>query len=124
MAGVISARDISRFTCGDCHIFARRLAMETGWTLATFGTVEGLPAAHAFVIHPSGDAVDIQGRRSMAEFQSDWRWSSASGIVLTWDSWDELAAHNGETGDWSTADGGPYSYLRASQLAPTVVAAC
>jgi hypothetical protein len=119
--------DIDRFTAGDCHIFARRLAAITGWTLATFGTDEDHPVDHAFVIHPSGDAVDIQGRRSLAAFQSDWDWLGGSQRnVIRWPTWGALAAFDGlinDTGDWSRPDLGNYSYLRAAQLAP-VVAAC
>lgn len=62
-----------RFTAGDCHILAAAIHDLAGWPIATFVTAwEGTPVLHAFCVHPSGDAVDVEGRQPMAAFRESW----------------------------------------------------
>lgn len=99
--------DITRFTEGDCHVLAFRLHRVTGWTLATFG-FGSQPVSHAFVICPDGDALDVEGKRPMAEFLRKW----GEDKVLTWtlDTWPDKF--------WEREPCfGRYSYRRARVIA-------
>src|SRR4051812_23319835 len=68
----ITPRDIYRFTCGDCHIFAYALHRITGWPVATFVDDGGEAITHAFCVMPDGRAADIQGLHLMRDFKRSW----------------------------------------------------
>lgn len=103
--------DVSRFTNGDCLAFARQLHLYTGWTLGAYD--RNGPDAHAFCWHPSGDVVDIKGRRSVREMRAEW--SAVFPILkhrrLARFAWSDF-------NEWDTPD--PYSRRRARLLAPIV----
>jgi hypothetical protein len=60
-----------RFSYGDCHILAMRIHRLTGWPIATFCDSCG-PHTHAFVRHPDGDIVDVNGKQTEQEFRLRW----------------------------------------------------
>lgn len=102
-------RDVYRFTCGDCHIFAKTIKrMRPHFKLATF-IYGDQPDNHAFVICPDGDALDVCGKKPLASFCSDWCQTPAD--IKVWDSARDLNRF------WSAPTFGDYSYRRAIQLA-------
>jgi len=105
----ISEADIERFTKGDCHILAHALHLRTGWPIHAFVEVGGIPAIHAFVVTPTGYALDIKGAVALAEFEREW----GVGAHLEVD-WHEIRR------EWPTLS--KYSYTRARLLAPALVA--
>lgn len=121
----ITDADVVRFTEGDCHIFARYLHHYTGWPLAAFtynwpwAEEEGIqlntPDLHAFVIHPSGDYVDIEGRCDPEEFKARWKPEGAREVSV-WGTPD----NPDWTWDWKDVQFGELSYWRALHLAPIV----
>lgn len=117
----ITANDVYRFTCGDCHIFASRLArITTHWMLATFVRPDddrfdpGQSHTHAFCVLPDGRCADIEGIRSEAEFRHHW---GETDPIKTWTSMRALIANNG---GWSRPTMSDYSYRRARELAPII----
>lgn len=106
--GPTEGRDNYRFTCGDCHILALRLHRLTGWQLATFACSNGDPCDHAFVIHPDGDAVDVNGKTNMEEFMKGW----GGGPIATW----TIPEFRKSTW-WQGPEFGHYSYARARIVA-------
>lgn len=105
----ITDRDISRFTEGDCHIFAAALEKLTGWPLHCF-TYQGAPSDHAFVVRPDGKAVDIEGVHEMREFKKAWHCHKYARFTRR-----QLIE-----AEWGGPVFGDYSYRRARQLAPVI----
>jgi hypothetical protein len=68
---VISARDIERFTRGDCLYLARALQQRTGWPIHSF-EFAGSPCLHAFVLMPDGRGLDVNGARGVTELSLEW----------------------------------------------------
>lgn len=111
--GPVSGRDNYRFTCGDCHILALRLHRLTGWELATFADANGHPIMHAFVIHPDGDAVDVDGKRDIEAFRSGW----GGYRIKTW-----TIPEFRKSSWWGGTAFGHYSYARARVVAGKILA--
>jgi hypothetical protein len=107
----ITNADIDRFTCGDCHIFARALHAATGWPIHTFVN-DGFPDAHAFVRAPDGRCVDIEGWSTIRKFKARW---GLSGCPIKEIEWANLLA------DWGGPEFGSHSYKRAKQLVPLIL---
>lgn len=101
--------DLVRFTCGDCHIYARVLSKHTGWPMYCFTTDMMMPTDHAFVLHPSGDPVDIEGRHNLSTFLERWDHEPHEMAEFTWE---QLKAIEG----WDHTQFGEYSYRRARKL--------
>lgn len=108
----IRPADINRFTCGDCHIFARALNKLTGWPLHGFINDDGEPDVHAFVVRPDGKAVDIEGVHDLQTFVKRWI-SNDETLKLHQFQWSDFRC-------WCGAEFGKHSYRRAKQLAPLI----
>ncbi len=108
------ARDNYRFTCGDCHILAKRIAKVTGWDLCTFVDEEGDPFLHAFVRMPDGNILDVNGVQTEEAFRQHWQAPAEdpSYRIGTW-TWSGLRASTW----WTSPTFGRYSYARARIIA-------
>lgn len=109
----ITELDIIRFTEGDCHILARAIHLLTGWPMFSFDDGHGDPDLHAFVIAPSGKALDIEGLHSLRDLRRDW---GSSPLVET--SYEAIVSIWGHETSF-----GRYSFARARKLAPMLVEA-
>lgn len=101
--------DVSRFTEGDCHIFARHMATVTGYPLAVFLDECEFPDLHAFVVTPDGP-IDILGLHAWDDFFVLWR--SRRWRTITW------AELERDWGGWTISR---WSVERARQLVPVVL---
>ncbi len=97
--------DISRFTEGDCHVFAAAVHRLTGWPIHVFND-EGTPYLHAFVVAPDGKAVDIMGVRSMEDLLNEW-----GELEHLHYKWEDLKL------EWGANTYGAYSVKRARLMA-------
>lgn len=68
--------DIRIFTNGGCYVLARTLSRATGWPIVAYGEGGNIelvtPYAHAWVMTPSGSALDIRGPQSPADHDDYW----------------------------------------------------
>src|ERR1035437_8971985 len=67
----IGQLDVEHFTRGDCHVLAREIHRITGWPMHTFWK-DG-PGGHAFILTPTGQALDIEGLHEPKEICTKWR---------------------------------------------------
>lgn len=104
----ITDLDIERFTCGDCHIFARAMNRCTGWELQTFYNGSE-PDGHAFVVTPDGRRVDIEGAWTPSAHDKAWDGKGTAAPCRY-----SILKEYG----WLSPTYGKYSYPRAKQLAP------
>jgi len=109
----ITKRDITIFTEGDCHLLARELHELTGWPICAFWLDER-PEEHAFVLAPTGHAVDIQGVHLLHDFVEDWLDDPEAEICEV--TFDELIENK-----WPERCS-PRAPRRARELAPHVLA--
>lgn len=62
---------------GDCHTLALAIRRLTGWQLAALGEQQDHACGgHAFVVTPTGHALDIRGARSVDQLLRQWHDSS------------------------------------------------
>jgi len=109
----ITEKDIRTFASGDCHVLARKVHEITGWPICAFW-LEEKPNEHAFVLAPTGHAVDIQGVHPLVELGKDWLEDDEAEICEV--TFDELLEHGWPEGCDVAAP------RRAEQLAPHVIA--
>jgi hypothetical protein len=102
--------DVRRFTEGDCHIFALALHKLRGWPTCAFRDWDGEPHLHAFVRHPDGDLIDIDGKRPPEAFFVDW------------DGESDYRAFDFREYQWTTPCFGYYSRRRATVVAKRLLA--
>lgn len=81
----ITEDDRYTFEYGDCHTLALAIHKLTGWQLAALGKPDEACGGHAFVITPSGQALDIRGRRPVKALlkqhgESTWSRHDAASI--------------------------------------------
>lgn len=109
--------DIERFTEGDCWLLAARIHRITGWPFYSFPYSFGgewVPDAHAFVVMPNGQALDIEGPCSIKNMAHRYGFTPADARELPVSS---IRKHIGEP------TFGHYSYERARVIADRLVAA-
>lgn len=101
--------DIERFTCGDCHVFAKIVNELTGWPICCFTESGMWPMAHAFVKMPNGKFFDIEGVHTRAKLKKIW----GKEYRIRQITFAEIAK------SWHT--GAEYSHRRARTLAPILL---
>lgn len=69
----ITDDDKYMFEHGDCHTLALAIHHLTGWQLAALGEPDEACGGHAFVVTPSGQALDIRGQRPMEALLKQYR---------------------------------------------------
>ena len=111
--------DVERFTNGDCHILAAVLHRETGWQLGSFATHDypDGPDVHAFVIHPSGCYLDVEGAHNPLEFVRGWQEEQDDVIGVTANTLAQF--HEADWGRWGIF--GDYSRRRARIITKRLV---
>ena len=68
----ITREDVTRFTCGSCHVLAREINKLTGWPIHCFlDDYEG-PDHHAFVIPRRNWRLNVEGFLSASEHDELW----------------------------------------------------
>lgn len=74
--GVIDGAARTVFTTGQCHALALALHERTGWPIRVLAYGRKGAAVtsgnHLVVVDPDGNAVDIEGRRPLAEAKRQW----------------------------------------------------
>lgn len=101
----VTDKDILRFTCGDCHVFAMALHRLTGWMI-------WIGEDHAYCVEEYADLpVDIEGVHTWGEFQERWGDHEHSEGPFTPE---EVKV------DWAYDLGGSYTKRRARLLAEVV----
>lgn len=112
----ITQDDIDRFTSGDCHILAQQIHKKTGWPLYVFNPSPDdefygkYGDFHAFVKHPSGKYLDVEGLHTPRELKNKWGCDRV--LKLSLKRMQEA---------WPSASFGQWSYLRAEQIARFLV---
>jgi hypothetical protein len=103
--------DVSRFTEGDCMIFARAINKITGWPICTFDA-NGWDFGnyHVFVQMPDGRCVDIEGVFEPKEFIKKWKGYGVKSFSQ-YHHWPSFRR------DWNGVAFGAYSYERANVMA-------
>ena len=110
--------DVTRFSCGDCFILARRIHHIAGWPMHCFASCYDEPSFHAFNVTPDGRAIDVTGDYAMSTFCKKWgcykHRDFSRAEMRIWDT-DE------KTGEWLGPVFGKYSYQRARVVADRIV---
>lgn len=86
--GTITVEDQDYFTCGCCHLLAQEISRRAGWPLYSISDDDGLPDDHAFVLHPSGKYLDVNGLHSEEEMLEGWASRDDAQVIHT--NWTEL----------------------------------
>jgi len=68
----ITVRDVTWFTCGDCHTLALEINRLTGWPIHCF-LVNSRPDLHAFIVPREGWRLDIKGLFPAREYDAQWQ---------------------------------------------------
>lgn len=130
----ISAKNLERYTYGDCYLLAWHLHQQSGWPVVLVTASPSSPEAagdwnHVVVKSPEGIYLDIKGAHEEEALRHSWSYGGdilleelSQAHLTSWEAYNSFLWAGEEVDDWGTRGGSRRGLLQPEEVARRVLA--